>query len=109
MSRSPGKLAASQVVVTADGSPAEAVLDVDGDVFARWCQPGSLGAQPWWTGWQWIAGGAIAIFLAPAARQSQAAYLTVTTGMPAGRTVHLLTAAGMGSDGLGAPCDVRPG
>jgi hypothetical protein len=109
MSRSPGKLAASQVVVTTDGSPAEAVLDVDGNVFARWCSPGSLGSRPWWTGWQWIAGGAIAIFLAPATRQSRGAYLTVTTSAPPGRTVHLLTPAGMGSDSLGGPCDVPLG
>jgi hypothetical protein len=109
MSRSPGKLAVSQVAVMADGSPAEAVLDVDGNVFARWCVPGGLGGEAWWTGWQWIASGAIAIFLAPAGRQSRAAHLTVTSDAAPGRTVHLLTRAGMGSDGLGGPCDVLLG
>jgi len=106
MSESPGKLAASQVVTMPDGNVAEVVLDVDGNVFARWRTCGHLREHPRWSPWAPVDTGAVAVFLAPAPQQTRVtgkatAHLTVTSdGSPGGRTVYSLTADGVGITGL---------
>ncbi len=102
MSQSPGPLAASQVAAMADGTPAEVALDVHGEAFARWRISSGLRSPSWWSDWQHLGSGAVAVAIAPADRQTGGAYVTVTTGgrSPSGRAVWLLTARGIGSTAL---------
>jgi hypothetical protein len=106
MSESPGLLVAAQVVEMPDGNAAEVVLDVDGDVFARWRSSGQLREPARWSPWRPVSSGAIAVFLAPAGQRTRSTgkatgYVTVTSGASrAGRTVYSLTADDIGVTGL---------